>query len=65
MDVRTLADFQENLLELPRQMRRCTETAQEIDRNTSPRLSDTVKQFYSMDMKLKTLNVSYRIFNFS
>ena len=43
MDAPTLADFQENLLELQRQMRRCTDAAQEIDRNTSPRLSDTVK----------------------
>ncbi|KAL9953360.1 hypothetical protein ACROYT_G040768 [Oculina patagonica] len=43
MDPHSLADFQQNILELQRQVRRCTDASQEIDRNTSPSLSDTVK----------------------
>ena len=43
MDSHSLADFQQSILELQRQMRCCTDAAQEIDRNTSPNLSDTIK----------------------
>jgi len=43
MDSHSLADSQQSILELQRQMKRCTDAAQEIDRNTSPSLSDTIK----------------------